>query len=188
MYNIVDSRIFLDNQVSMDQNNSRRQSDLYSRTAKRRRVEAASHTLSKPFRSPFKSTTKLQKDRECCSPAGSPDSAAIANDKRLVEPADTDTRTPLGPSPLRIADPRRWSRTNIPNSPVLKVLLKEERGLERELRELRAELDTVEQARKIESKEEDEELVGLIGKWKGAARAAAEEVFKKVNDRVNRYV
>jgi hypothetical protein len=65
--------------------------------------------------------------------------------------------------------------------------LKEERQLERELRELKSELDTVEQARKIETKGQDEELVGLIEKWKGAARAAAEEVFGKVSDRVNRY-
>ena len=171
----------------MDQNNSRRQSDLYSQAAKRQRVEAASQTLSKPFRSPFKSAVKPHEDLEHRASDGSPDPPTISNEKRPVGPAHTDRCTPSSPSQLRIAKPHRWRRDNSSNEPVLNSLLKEERRLERELRELRAELDTVEQARKIETKEEDGELVGLIDKWKGAARAAAEEVFKRVSDRVNRY-
>ena len=171
----------------MDKNNLRRQNDLYSHAAKRRRVKSASHTLSKPFRSPFKAATKPQEDRECGASAGSPNPPAISDEKRPAEPALTPRRTPFGPSPSRTAEPRRWSRANFSNEPILNSLLKEERSLERELKELKAELDTVEQARKIETKEEDEELVGLIEKWKGAARVAAEEVFEKVSDRVNRY-
>ncbi|KAI9785966.1 MAG: hypothetical protein M1839_008232 [Geoglossum umbratile] len=166
----------------MDQNNSRRQGDFYSHAAKRRRVEAASHTLSKPFRSPFKATTKPQDVRECSALAGPP---ATSDEKRPVGLAHTHERTPSSSSPSRTAK-SRWSRATFSNEPILNLLLKEERGLERELRELRMELDTVEQARKIEMKEEDEELAGLIEKWKGAARAAAEEVFRKVSDRVNR--
>jgi Swi5-dependent recombination DNA repair protein 1 len=168
----------------MDQNNSRRQGDFYSHAAKRRRVEAASHTLSKPFRSPFKAATKPQDVRECSVSASPP---ATSDEKRPVGLAHTHGRTPFSPSPSRTAEPRRWSRATFSNEPILNLLLKEERGLERELRELKVELDAVEQARKIEMKEEDEELVGLIEKWKGAARAAAEEVFRKVSDRVNRY-
>jgi Swi5-dependent recombination DNA repair protein 1 len=173
--------------VPMDQGNSRRHSNLYSHAAKRQRVEAASHTLSKPFRSPFKSTSKPQKNLERRASADSPDLLATSDEKKPVELTHPDRRTPSSPSPLRVAESRRRSRTNFSNEPVLNLLLKEERGLERELKGLRAELDTVEQARKIETKEEDEELVGLIEKWRGAARAAAEEVFKKVSDRVNRY-
>lgn len=62
------------------------------------------------------------------------------------------------------------------------------------MRELKQELETVEQAKKIEVDSErkrpgletDAELVELIGKWRGASRTAAEELFGGVSDRVNR--
>jgi len=69
-----------------------------------------------------------------------------------------------------------------------------QRELEKQLREVKEELDTAEQARKIEADSQkrdsdgdiDGELVELIEKWKGASRLAAEELFGKVRDRVNR--
>lgn len=59
---------------------------------------------------------------------------------------------------------------------------------------MKEELDAAEQARKIETEsrkkdpegEIDGELVELIEKWKGASRQAAEELFGKVRDRVNK--
>lgn len=74
-------------------------------------------------------------------------------------------------------------------------MLREQRELEKELKGVIEELDTAEQARKIEAESEkknpdgeiDEELIELIEKWKGASRLAAEELFGKVRDRVNRY-
>lgn len=62
---------------------------------------------------------------------------------------------------------------------------------------MKEELDVVEQARKIEVDSErkggvggevDGELRGLVRKWKGASRAAAEELFGGVKDRVNRCI
>ena len=68
-----------------------------------------------------------------------------------------------------------------------------QRELERTLREVKEELETAEQAKKIEREsrkepdgEVDSELVVLIEKWRGASRLAAEELFGKVRDRVNR--
>jgi Swi5-dependent recombination DNA repair protein 1 len=80
--------------------------------------------------------------------------------------------------------------------PDIAPLLKAQRELERQLREVKEELDTAEQAGKIERESRkkdpegdvDGELVVLIGKWRGASRLAAEELFGKVRDRVNRYV
>lgn len=80
--------------------------------------------------------------------------------------------------------------------PDIAPMLKAQRELEKQLREVKEELDTAEQARKIEvdshkndpEGEIDGELVELIDKWKGASRLAAEELFGKVRDRVNRYV
>lgn len=61
---------------------------------------------------------------------------------------------------------------------------------------MKEELEAAEQARKIERDswerdpkgEVDGELVVLIGKWRGASRQAAEELFGMVRDRVNRLV
>ena len=58
--------------------------------------------------------------------------------------------------------------------------------MERELYELRAEVEMMEQARKIERDGKMEELEGLVAKWTEASRAAAEEMFGVVRDRVNR--
>jgi Swi5-dependent recombination DNA repair protein 1 len=80
--------------------------------------------------------------------------------------------------------------------PNIAPLLKAQRELEKELREMKEQLETTEQARKIERDSErkdsggevDAELVELISRWRGASRMAAEELFGKVRDRVNRYV
>lgn len=65
------------------------------------------------------------------------------------------------------------------------------------LKDLDRRLETVRQARRIEDasggndrREEpiDQELRELVGKWKGACRTAAEELFDSVKDRVEKYV
>lgn len=55
-----------------------------------------------------------------------------------------------------------------------------------QLSKLRQSLDTVRQALKIESSDQDAELEVLINKWKHASRDAAEEVFRGAKDRVNK--
>jgi hypothetical protein len=79
-------------------------------------------------------------------------------------------------------------------------LLKIQREKERLLKEIKDDMDAAEQAWKIEQTslkwnkahqrsddcELDEELVELCEKWKGASRLAAEELFGKVRERVNR--
>ena len=87
--------------------------------------------------------------------------------------------------------------------PDIAPLLKAQRELERQLKEVKEELDAAEQARKIETDsrkkwaakgleegegEIDGELVELMGRWKGASQMAAEELFGMVRDRVNRFV
>lgn len=51
---------------------------------------------------------------------------------------------------------------------------------------LKQDLDTARQALKIEEKKKGEELEGLIGKWKGAGRLAAEELYVGARQRVDR--
>lgn len=87
------------------------------------------------------------------------------------------------------------------SDPDIVPLLRVQRELEKQLREVKEELEIAEQARKIEYEsakwtrrdgdgegedEIDGELVELIEKWRGASRLAAEELFGMVRDRVNR--
>jgi Swi5-dependent recombination DNA repair protein 1 len=176
--------------------------------AKRRRIDAASHTLSKPFRSPFKTPFKspLKAPTSTSSlstqPSVSTSLKTFTSDTLPVLPV-LQEKTPNLPS----TTPKRASRAKKTfSSPVsaavlnadqdIAPLLKTQRELERQLREVKEELDQAEQARKIEREsrkkdpdgEVDGELVVLIEKWRGASRLAAEELFGKVRDRVNRYV
>jgi Swi5-dependent recombination DNA repair protein 1 len=172
--------------------------------AKRRRIDVASQTLSKPFRSPFKTPFK--------SPLKAPPSTSTNTAQPSVStPLKTSTsnalpvlseKTPNLPSTTPNRTPRGKKTFSSPVSaavfnaePDIVPLLKVQRELERQLREVKEELETAEQAWKIEREsrkkdpdgEVDGELVVLIEKWRGASRLAAEELFGKVRDRVNRY-
>lgn len=86
------------------------------------------------------------------------------------------------------------------NDPDIAPLIRAQKDLEKTLRDVKEELDAAEQAAKIEDAskkwnaangggnvdEIDGELVELCAKWKGASRLAAEELYGKVRERVNR--
>lgn len=166
--------------------------------AKRRRIETASQTLSKPFRSPFKTPLKSDKAPAADSSTSRPLKAKTTNSLLSHPP-----KTPSLPGPSSNRAPRAKKTFASPiaaaalnSDPDIAPLLRQQRELEKELRDLKEEVDTVEQARKIEADskkrdpdgEIDGELVELVVKWRGASRLAAEELFTKVSERVNRYV
>ncbi|RDL42387.1 Uncharacterized protein BP5553_02366 [Venustampulla echinocandica] len=167
--------------------------------AKRRRIEA-SQTLAKPFRSPFKTPFKSPvKAQDRISSPAQGDSTPLSNNPnpilsnkppKLSVPSATPTRTPRTKKTL--TSPISTAALNA--DPDIAPLLRAQRELEKHLREVKEELDTAEQARNIElasrkndsDGEIDGELVELIEKWTSASRQAAEELFGKVRDRVNR--
>ncbi|PMD61330.1 uncharacterized protein K444DRAFT_611572 [Hyaloscypha bicolor E] len=175
--------------------------------AKRRRIDTASQTLSKPFRSPFKTPlkspekTSASQDSTLTATKSSVPLTHKNTNSLLYDPSKT---TSLPAPSTSLATPNRSNRAKkIFSSPVqaaalntdpdIAPLLRAQREMEKQLRELKEELDTAEQAGKIEadsakkdpSGEIDGELVELIEKWKTASRQAAEELFGKVRDRVN---
>ncbi|KZF22065.1 hypothetical protein L228DRAFT_283254 [Xylona heveae TC161] len=76
--------------------------------------------------------------------------------------------------------------SSLSKDPALANLLRAQRKLESEIRAARTELETFEQARKIQNGRRDQELEGLALKWKMVSRRAAEEVFEGVQARINR--
>ncbi|KAL2059998.1 hypothetical protein VTL71DRAFT_9820 [Oculimacula yallundae] len=178
--------------------------------AKRRRIDVASQTLSKPFRSPFKTPFKSPlKDGQAqgTSSSSTPTTATPQTSTPLAKKTtnsllSNSVKTPRLPAPSASTRGPRSKKTYtspvaaaaLNNDPDIAPLLKAQRELEKQLREVKEELDTAEQARKIEKDsykkdpegEIDGELRELCEKWKGASRLAAEELFGKVRDRVNR--
>lgn len=168
--------------------------------AKRRRIDAAAQVLSKPFRSPLKfplSTTTSEDD-----PAKNREdfdhslltTHGIEGLSRPLAPPVQNMRTLFRGSAMKKSFSAR--STIVMNSdPDIAVLLETQRQLEKQMRELKEELETSEQARKIEADSEkicpgreiDAELMDLIAKWRVASKHAAEELFTGVRDRVNRY-
>jgi len=176
--------------------------------AKRRRIDTASQTLQKPFRSPFKTPFKSPvKAPQDGDPTAAQSSVPLAP-KNTNSLLSNTSKAPGFPAPsTSFATPNREARAKktfsspvqaaaLNADPDIAPLLRAQRELEKQLRDLKEELDTAEQARKIESEsakkdpdgEIDGELAELIGKWKAASRQAAEELFGKVRDRVNRLV
>jgi hypothetical protein len=168
--------------------------------AKRRRIDAATSTLSKPFRSPLKSPIKAQEQTsggrtQPSTPAPLETSAFILSEKilNLASPIVTPRRMLGNKNTL---SPPISTTVQLNADPEIAQMLRTQRDLEKQLRDVKEQLETAEQAGKIEREsrktnaegEIDGELEVLIEKWKGASRQAAEELFGKVRDRVNRHV
>lgn len=145
-----------------------------AREAKRHRLNVATNTLSKPFRSPLLSGRKPTNGTTAQIPPGSPPSSADATPCK--------PRKPLTPRGRPIAFAKQST------DPELAALYKQRSTLESTLRSKKALLETVLQALKIETaspEDSDEKLEELIEKWKGAARGAADVLFEFASERVN---
>ncbi|KAI9719383.1 MAG: hypothetical protein M1812_003454 [Candelaria pacifica] len=160
---------------------------------KRRRLNDASHTLSKPFKSPLK-TPLLAKGDDAIKHETSQEqplkglegAESHGNRGVIQENASTPSQALEHAASKKIEPNIKYLPTLSYEDGDLSSMLKTQRGLESELRNLREEVETFEQAVRIESSGEDDELEKLIHKWRVASREAADEMFTSVRDRVNR--
>ncbi|RHZ45300.1 putative DNA repair protein Dds20/Mei5 [Aspergillus thermomutatus] len=174
---------------------------------KRRRIEDAASSLSKPFKSPLRKPVQGIVDKE---KASSDSFIKTEAEGQLVDGKNAQEHltpsTPISSKPTRLAssspaspfpslqNQKRKPTTNqitpskksILADPVISELQKEQRALQCRLSALRSELDTVQQALRIESSTKDAELEALILKWKTVSQEAAEEVFEGARERVSR--
>ncbi|KAI9369744.1 hypothetical protein BJX61DRAFT_536179 [Aspergillus egyptiacus] len=152
--------------------------------------------LSKPFKSPLRRPTTTVKE-ETIATENQETASASTEANTLVQGNTQDPLpNPLSTNSLATPPPSR-KRTNlgqrvtparkaIPSDPVILDLQKQQRALQSCLATLRSELDTVQQAFRIESSDRDEELEALIVKWKKVSQDAAEEVFAGAQERISR--
>ncbi|CAD6594606.1 MAG: ERAD-associated protein [Alectoria sarmentosa] len=158
--------------------------------SKRRRLNAASDTLSQPFRSPFKTPLKPKPNAPSSSTKEALSSPTSSPPLEPNDPTPQSTSPPPAPHPTPTTT-TPLSRTlrhqqHTPPSPEYLTLQKQHTQLLNRLSAARAALETSSQALKIESSTRDRELRLLIAKWRAASRAAAEEVFAGARDKVNR--
>ncbi|KAB5578689.1 hypothetical protein GE09DRAFT_558351 [Coniochaeta sp. 2T2.1] len=183
-------------------------------SAKRRRVDAATETLKKPFRSPM-----VKRPQAPTGPgitASSPATPApikrqqVADLSRLSTPSRIPDRRRPGPalsaSTNRFVTPSKPATRHCPATPfsqkkpsstlqgiddkdaaLLDKLQRRRREAELKTREVEKEVELIKQAARIESGKEttNEEMRALVRKWKAACRTAAEELFELIRGRVD---
>lgn len=172
--------------------------------AKRRRLENATSTLTKPFKSPLRRPVQAnnEKTNEKSSATASPRSIISEKDETNT-PAPTSTPFPSKTTtptttPGPTSQTRKRKTTTVTNTitptkrspilldPELSALQKHHRTLQSRLATLHANLDNAKQALRIESSNRDTELESLISKWRAISQDAAEEVFVGAQERVAR--
>ncbi|CAN9325021.1 unnamed protein product [Alternaria alternata] len=175
--------------------------------AKRRRLNEATKTLQKPFKSPFRTPLKpsigddppSSDPPELHTPARKTSETNV-NTARNIAPAShyaqhsTTAEPSTRPLPTRATSKvtARVSKTLVsrPNTTTpLRLASKKttsKPSVAREIMQLRNEIQMLTQAQTLATSTKDDDLVMLIDKWRTASRAAAEELFGSTRDRVNR--
>ncbi|PLN80665.1 hypothetical protein BDW42DRAFT_201207 [Aspergillus taichungensis] len=156
---------------------------------KRRRLDVTPSTLSKPFKSPLRRPPATSETAAPHTPTKHEEHLPSTTTPRAQSTPDTfpssHTTTPTATStPASISKRKRTSL--LPADPTLLHLQKQQRSLQAHLFSLRSDLDTAQQALRLESSTQDAELEGLVAKWRGVAQSAAEEVFEGARERVAR--
>ncbi|KAF2661900.1 hypothetical protein K491DRAFT_686875 [Lophiostoma macrostomum CBS 122681] len=143
--------------------------------AKRRRLNEASKTLHKPFKSPFRTPLKHDTPQNSSDPPSS-DPVDVATLNTTV--ATTPIPKPQFPRPFA-------TRSHI-STPARTAPNKTSPSLTREIIQARSDIQILTQAFALATSSKDEDLSKLIDTWRTASRAAAEELFAGTRDRVNR--
>lgn len=150
--------------------------------AKRRRLDANASTLRKPFRSPLKLPISGQA-------AYRPDTT------RNLEQQTPDSIPTIGSSPLHDSPVEKSQPKYSPSRPSSTVelstltddvttLQKQYSALTQKLRKLRQDLDVAEQAQKLHSNSQGEQLKSITARWRDLARSAADQVFEFSCERI----
>lgn len=149
--------------------------------AKRRRLDNAASALSRPFKSPLPRSAQRNEPTNPDTP-----NVAVAQFDSAT-PQQTPTH-PRKPNPPKFqSSPSLNIKSSSPRSnPEILSLRRNRLTLQSKLTSLRNELDTAEQALRIESSSRDDELRALTFKWRAISQKAAEELFEAAKDKIER--
>lgn len=166
-------------------------------SVKRRRINDATSTLAKPFVSPMRTTkverTPLKEDRNAANQPYTPSTLAhtITTSHMLLVDPPTERRSTAGATKAKATPARKQytftpSRSSKRTDPAELAAQKALSALESQIKAIRNEIDSLEQAAQISSTTTDAELEALTDKWRLASQQAAEEIFGSVKERVCR--
>ncbi|KAL1612593.1 hypothetical protein SLS60_000822 [Paraconiothyrium brasiliense] len=160
--------------------------------AKRRRLNEATKTLHKPFKSPFRAPLKpnLGSDPPSSDPIEAGTLAASAVSKTgIVQECLISNRPSLDRLSTDVPRPV-LPRSSLPTGTHPRLSQKKttlsQQSLTREIIELRNDIQVLSQAHTLVTSAKDDDLFALCERWRIASRAAAEELFATTRDRVNR--
>jgi Swi5-dependent recombination DNA repair protein 1 len=178
--------------------------------SKRRRLDEAASTLSRPFKSPLRTPSRKPDEHDKSYASTSNRKGNSQNEALQLENKDTlhagagskgalsEATTNDAVTSSRNTPYKTSSRTNKNESPIYSspssrlsdpavfALQKQHNNLQSQLSALRSVLDTVQQALRIESSGRDQELEALISKWRSVSQEASEELFAAARERVHR--
>lgn len=168
-------------------------------SAKRRRLNNASSALSRPFVSPLKGANANKpplKDRRnnvttaSHNPPYIPSTLAHTVAAATSSPSHDDTpdKKPASTPSRSVAVRKQVYHTPFSkrSDPAEQALQKAITSLELQIKAVRNDIDTLNQASKYANDSTDGGLEELSHKWKLASHDAAEEIFGSVKERVNR--
>lgn len=167
-------------------------------TAKRRRLNDSSRTLSKPFVSPLKTAapnktpTKSRRNDVLAtdSPSYVPSTLAHtinATAEARIFKSQSNRLSAVTPVRSNTGGRQAYSTPFAKRSdPAEQAIQKAITSLELQIKAVKNDIDALNQAAKYMSNSTDGDLEDLALKWKLASQAAAEEIFGSVKERVNR--
>lgn len=153
---------------------------------KRRRPNGytSSAILSKPFKTP------LRKPIDNATPTSTPASQSkYGNSPRVQQSPKVTRKNPVNPvqrpfKPFTTSTSQGASDGDPETRAAIQEAQRKQAHLATELNGLKQEIDTLEQAIALTGGEKGKDLEVLVGKWKLAARQAADEVFVSASRRV----
>ncbi|EPY49172.1 swi five-dependent recombination repair protein Sfr1 [Schizosaccharomyces cryophilus OY26] len=152
----------------------------------RKRAREAKSVLLKPFKSPLKYPATPKTTPGTCKVANYASDELKSSDDVLSDPISSPSR----PSPRVIKRAKKVFRSpisatnKVQNDPEVARLLSERLKLEKDVRNLQEQLTTAEAAVKVELKNEDKDLEGLVFKWRGVAQRAAQVLYRPMAERI----
>ncbi|KAL7780214.1 hypothetical protein CFE70_010236 [Pyrenophora teres f. teres 0-1] len=192
-------------QVIPQQPNAPKAAKMSTPQAKRRRLNDATKTLQKPFKSPFRTPLKpsIGDDPPSSDPPDFHVSTQMTPTATVAAPKCVASSSNSGQQFASVAVPSQVPATPVASKPriskplvsrpnfstpsrVISKKIPSKPSLTREIMQLRNEIQMLKQAQTLATSTKDDDLVVLVDKWRTASRAAAEELFGSTRDRVNR--
>lgn len=174
-------------------------------TTKKRRLDAATKTLARPFKTPIinksanKDSASQQKSFDFRSKA-SPNLFSSSTSAKLPSKSEspyvpTATNVILTPqsSPMRHKAPHLVATpspallsSSVRKDPEYAAAVAKSAVLNSDLRSLQQDIDTIIQATQLLKSGQDDRLELLVDKWRSASQGAADDVYARVRERVQR--